>query len=141
LRVLDEAISDAVRLSHRYIAGRQLPDKSVSLLDTAAARVALGHATFPAQIEDLRRRLEDLDRQLTSLRREHAVGGGFQSRIDELASEQTETKTKLTALGARWKEEAALVQQIREIRKKLEATTDSAASPGDESTASKVAVK
>jgi type VI secretion system protein VasG len=126
LRVLDEAISEAVRLSHRYISGRQLPDKSVSLLDTAAARVAIGHEAVPAQVEDLRRRLEDLDRQLTSLRREHAVDGGFQERIDDLTTTQSDTQTKLTALETRWQEEADLVKQIREIRKKLEAATDAA---------------
>ena len=129
LRVLDEAISDAVRLSHRYIAGRQLPDKSVSLLDTAAARVAIGQAAVPAQIEDLRRRLEDLDRQLTGLKREHAVDGGFHERIEELTKDQADTQAKLTALEARWKEEAELVKQIREIRNKLEAATDAAAKP------------
>jgi type VI secretion system protein VasG len=127
LRVLDEAISDAVRLSHRYITGRQLPDKSVSLLDTAAARVAIGQEAVPAQIEDLRRRLEDLDRQLTGLRREHAVDGGFQERIEELTAEQTDTQAKLTKLETRWKEEADLVKQIREIRNKLEGATDAAA--------------
>jgi type VI secretion system protein VasG len=127
LRVLDEAISDAVRLSHRYITGRQLPDKSVSLLDTAAARVAIGHEAVPAQIEDLRRRLEDLDRQLTALRREHAVDGGFQERIEELTKDQADTQAKLTTLEARWKEESDLVKQIREIRNKLEAATDAAA--------------
>jgi type VI secretion system protein VasG len=127
LRVLDEAISDAVRLSHRYITGRQLPDKSVSLLDTAAARVAIGQAAVPAAIEDLRRRLEDVDRQLTSLRREHAVSGGFHERIEELTKQQAETQAKLTALEARWKEEAQLVTEIREIRNKLEAASDAAA--------------
>src|SRR5207244_1956793 len=127
LRVLDEAISDAVRLSHRYITGRQLPDKSVSLLDTAAARVAIGQAAVPAAIEDLRRRLEDLDRQLTSLRREHSVDGGFHERIEELTKEQAETQAKLATLEARWKEEAVLVNKIREIRKKLEGAADAAA--------------
>jgi type VI secretion system protein VasG len=127
LRVLDEAISDAVRLSHRYISGRQLPDKSVSLLDTAAARVAIGQEAIPAQIEDLRRRLEDLDRQLTSVRREHSVTGAFQDRIDELTKAETDTKEKLAALEARWKEEAALVKQIRGIRMKLEGAADAAA--------------
>ena len=127
LRVLDEAISDAVRLSHRYISGRQLPDKSVSLLDTAAARVAIGQEAVPAQIEDLRRRLEDLDRQLTSVRREHAVDGRFQERIDELTATQEETRTKLAGLETRWQEESELVKQIREIRGKLEAGSEAGA--------------
>jgi type VI secretion system protein VasG len=127
LRVLDEAISDAVRLSHRYISGRQLTDKSVSLLDTAAARVAIGQGAIPGQIEDARRRLEDLDRQLSSLRREHAVGGKLQERIDELTAERTNTETKLAALEARWKEESELVKQIRDFRAKLEASAEAEA--------------
>ena len=60
VRILDEAVVDAVRLSHRYISGRQLPDKSVSLLDTACARVAIGHAAVPPAVEDCRRRIEQL---------------------------------------------------------------------------------
>jgi type VI secretion system protein VasG len=127
LRVLDEAISDAVRLSHRYISGRQLPDKSVSLLDTAAARVAIGQGAVPAQIEDLRRRLEDLDRQMSSIRREHSVSGGFQERIDELTAERADSEKKLAELEARWKEEAELVKQIREMRDKLEASAEAEA--------------
>lgn len=127
LRVLDEAILDAVRLSHRYITGRQLPDKSVSLLDTAAARVAIGQEAVPAQVEDLRRRLEDLDRQLTSLRREHAVAGSFQEKIGELTAAEADTKAKLAALETRWKGEAELVKQIRGIRKTIETATDATA--------------
>ena len=61
IRILDEAVVDAVRLSHRYISGRQLPDKSVSLLDTSAARVAIGLTTVPPAVEDCRRRIEQLD--------------------------------------------------------------------------------
>src|SRR5262245_35204306 len=89
LRVLDEAIRDAVRLSHRYISGRQLPDKAVSLLDTAAAKVAIGQAAIPPKIEDLRRRVEALDRQLAGLRREEAVDGGHAERIKEAEEART----------------------------------------------------
>jgi type VI secretion system protein VasG len=123
LRVLDEAIRDAVRLSHRYISGRQLPDKSVSLLDTAAAKVAIGQAAVPPKIEDLRRRLEALDRQLTGLRREEAVDGGHAERIKEAEESRAAAETELTALEARWKDEIELVKRIREIRDNLEATT------------------
>jgi len=121
LRVLDEAICDAVKLSHRYIAGRQLPDKSVSLLDTAAARVAIGQAAVPAGVEDLRRRVENLDRQINAIDREHAVSGSFSEKLAELNAERAETQTKLTAIEARWKEEAELVTQLRALREKLEA--------------------
>ena len=127
LRVLDEAVRDAVRLSHRYISGRQLPDKSVSLLDTAAAKVAIGQAAVPPKIEDLRRQIESLERQLTGLRREEAVDGGHGERIKEAEEAQTKAQTELTALEARWKEEIDLVKRIREIRDQLEATTAPAA--------------
>jgi type VI secretion system protein VasG len=123
LRVLDEAIRDAVRLSHRYISGRQLPDKSVSLLDTAAAKVAIGQAAVPPKIEDLRRQLESLDRQLTGLRREEAVDGGHAERIKEAEEAYAKAQAELTALEARWKEEIDLVKRIREIRDQIEAST------------------
>src|SRR5947208_10784850 len=58
VRILAEAVEDAVRLSHRYISGRQLPDKSVSVLDTACARVAIGQGATPASVEDAQRRIE-----------------------------------------------------------------------------------
>jgi type VI secretion system protein VasG len=123
LHVLDEAIRDAVRLSHRYISGRQLPDKAVSVLDTAAARVAIGQAAIPPRIEDLRRRLEDLDRQLAALRREDAVDGGHFERIGEAEEARKKTEEELATLEARWKEEGQLVQKIRGLREQIEAAT------------------
>ena len=72
-----------MQLGIRYLPERHNPDKAVSLLDTAAARVAIGQAAVPPKIEDLRRRLEDLDRQLTALKREEAVDGGHFERIKE----------------------------------------------------------
>jgi type VI secretion system protein VasG len=131
LRVLDEAICDAVKLSHRYIAGRQLPDKSVSLLDTAAARVAIGQAAVPAGVEDLRRRVENLDRQIHAVNREHAVSGGHGEKLAELNADRESTQTKLTAIETRWKEEIELVGQIRELRAKLEALTSGNGQPAD----------
>ncbi len=74
VRILDEAVVDAVRLSHRYISGRQLPDKSVSLLDTACARVAIGQAATPPAVEDCRRRIEQLDVAIDILSRENRAG-------------------------------------------------------------------
>src|SRR5262249_2864292 len=72
VRILDQAIADAVRLSHRYIIDRQLPDKSVSLLDTVCARVALGQSATPAALEDVQREIEHLDIEIGILRREKA---------------------------------------------------------------------
>jgi type VI secretion system protein VasG len=120
LQVLEEAIRDAVKLSSRYISGRQLPDKSVSLLDTAAARVAISHNATPGAIEDCRRRVEQLTRQIEGLSREHAIGGGHDDMLAELKTERTATEEKLKGLEERWRKELTLVQAIREIRKKIE---------------------
>ena len=120
VRILDEAVVDAVRLSHRYISGRQLPDKSVSLLDTACARVAIGHAATPPAVEDCRRRIEQLDVALEILGRENRAGADHRRRLDELNEEKTKTEAELAVLETRWKEEAALVEKIRGIRRQLE---------------------
>lgn len=127
LRVLDEAIQDAVRLSHRYITGRQLPDKSVSLLDTACARVAIGQGATPAPIEDLRRRIDSLRVQLGVLTREAALGAPHQERIAELTAAKSAAEAELSALEDRWQREASLVHQIRELRAKLEAHAEAEA--------------
>src|SRR4051812_25968612 len=120
LRILDEAIQDAVRLSHRYITGRQLPDKSVSLLDTACARVAMGHSSTPPALEDLRRRIEQLAVQTDILRREEVTGAAHAQRLTELKTEKENAEKQLAELEQRWKEETNLVTRIREIRGRLE---------------------
>ena len=74
IRILEEAVTDAVKLSHRYISGRQLPDKAVSLLDTASARVAISHTATPPAVEDCRRRIEQLAISLEILERESLSG-------------------------------------------------------------------
>src|SRR3989440_945381 len=83
VRILDEGLVGAVRLSHRYLADRQLPDKAVSVLDTACARLALGQQSIPAAIEDATRTLEDLAVQTPVLERETAVGSDHRDRLDE----------------------------------------------------------
>ncbi len=129
LRVLDEAITDAVRLSSRYIAGRQLPDKSVSLLDTACARVAIGHCATPGEIEDLRREIDAVTVQIDILGRESVAGADHSEKIAELTERKIAAETKLTATEARWKQEAEYVKQIREVRAKLEGSVASVAKP------------
>ncbi|HEY5314792.1 MAG TPA: type VI secretion system ATPase TssH, partial [Pirellulales bacterium] len=120
-RILDEANVEAVRLSSRYITGRQLPDKAVSLLDTACARVAIGHTATPPAVEDLRRQIERLDVQIGILQREAAVGTNHHERIAELQAEKEQTAESLAALEQRWKDEADLIARIRELRGQLEA--------------------
>src|SRR6266481_4775739 len=94
VRILDAAVEDAVKLSHRYISGRQLPDKSVSVLDTACARVAIGQGATPAAIEDGNRRIEQMTVENAALEREVATGSNHEERIKELeASLKTEAET------------------------------------------------
>lgn len=120
VRVLEEAVDDAVRLSHRYISGRQLPDKSVSLLDTACARVALGQSAMPPAVEDGRRRIDQLTLEIEILSRESLTGGNHQEKLDELAQTKQEVEQQQEALEARWKQESELVTQIRDLRRRLE---------------------
>ncbi|PCJ40270.1 MAG: type VI secretion system ATPase TssH, partial [Moraxellaceae bacterium] len=119
-RILGEAIEQAVKLSSRYIVGRQLPDKSVSLLDTACAKVSLSLGTTPAAIEDSRRFVEQCERNILMLEREDATSGGCEERIEELNLEMTTEKTRLEKLETQWVAEKDFVIQIREIREKIE---------------------
>jgi type VI secretion system protein VasG len=120
VRILDEGLDAAVRLSHRYLADRQLPDKAVSVLDTACARLALGHNVTPAAIEDCHRLLDDVGVQTRVLERESAVGADHSERLAQLASAKTDTEAKLATLNARWEQERGLVERIRDIRNQLE---------------------
>ena len=120
VRILDEAVNAAVRLSHRYLAGRQLPDKAVSVLDTACARLALSQSATPPPIEDATRQLDDLEVQQRVLERETAVGADHSERLGEIAQRRAEVDEKLTGLRARRDKEHQLVSRIREVRTQLE---------------------
>ena len=120
VRVLDEAVQEAVRLSARYIPARQLPDKGVSLLDTACARVAMSQAAVPAPIEDRRRRLSLIETELGALARESAAGTDHAARRGALEEEQARLGDELSALDARWAEERALVSRLRALRERVE---------------------
>lgn len=124
VRILDEAIIAAVKLSKRYISGRQLPDKSVSLLDTACAKVAMSQNAVPAAIEDLQRRMEQVNVELRMLNRETATGAKHQERVAELQKELQDTEKSLTELQQRFEKEKALVQEIRVLREQLEKSFD-----------------
>src|SRR5439155_23452182 len=102
VRILDDGIDAAVRLSHRYLADRQLPDKAVSVLDTACARLALGQNTTPAGVEAVRRTLDDLAVQQRVLEREEAVGADHSERLATIASQRANAERKLEELQARW---------------------------------------
>ena len=119
VQILDEAIEAAVRLSHRYIPARQLPDKSVSLLDTAAARVAVSQHAVPAMVDDCRRRIQSLETERAIIAREAAVGidvGARQSATDTSLAEQ---QAHLATLESRWEAERALVDPLLEKRATL----------------------
>ena len=121
VRIYDEAITEAVRLSHRYIMGRQLPDKAISVLDTACAKVALGQNATPALIEDTVRRLERIEAEAGALRREQASGSQHSIRLEELEREAAALADRRATLAARWESEKALSTQIVEARRAIEA--------------------
>ena len=117
VRVYDEAITEAVRLSHRYISGRQLPDKAISVLDTACAKVALGQNATPALIETLARKLERMATEAASLQREQASGGAAHTaRLKELEAARQAAQEEHTALAARWEKEKELTERIKSAR-------------------------
>ncbi|AMY08119.1 Chaperone protein ClpB [Luteitalea pratensis] len=121
VQVLDEALEAAVRLSHRYIPARQLPDKAVSLLDTACARVAISQHAVPAELDDCRRAIEALQIELEIIGREEVVGvaaGDRRATAEQKLSVESERRA---GLEARWESERTLVDQILAIRAKLRA--------------------
>ena len=127
VRILDQAVSEAVRLSARYIPSRQLPDKAVSLLDTACARVAMSQAAVPAPIEDRTRRIALIDTELAIIDREIASGENHTARRENLVTERAEKVAELESLQARFEQEKALVGDMQEIRGQIE----DAANTGD----------
>jgi len=119
VQLLDEALEAAVRLSHRYIPARQLPDKSVSLLDTACARVAISQHAEPAEVEDCRRRIEALEREQIIINKEAASGIDIGERAANNAAQLEEEQARHAELNERWQEEKELVDQILDIRARL----------------------
>jgi type VI secretion system protein VasG len=120
VRIMDQAVSEAVRLSARYIPSRQLPDKAVSLIDTACARVAMSQAAIPAPIEDRTRRIALIDTELGIVDREMASGETHGPRREALLTEREEKAAELAGLEARFEQEKALVGEMQEIRGQIE---------------------
>jgi type VI secretion system protein VasG len=116
VRISDEAVVAAVHLSSRYIPARQLPDKAVSLLDTACARVAISQSTTPAAIADLKAKIEGLNKELVAQEREEDIGRSDAERIAELKEQIAETETKLQAQEAEFGKEKAIVDEIMALR-------------------------
>jgi type VI secretion system protein VasG len=120
------AVESAVRLSHRYIPARQLPDKAVSLLDTACARVAVSQYATPAAVEDRQRSIEVLTTELEILEREAKLGSDHAKRVAAIGAQLEQTRAELQALEARWANEKDLVTRVVELRARA-ATGDEAA--------------
>jgi type VI secretion system protein VasG len=131
VQVLDEALEAAVKLSHRYIPDRQLPDKAVSLLDTACARVAVSHHATPAEVEDCQRRIEALTTELEIIAREKAIGIEIGTRESGATSSLEQEGKRLEQLKAEWASEKKLVDEILELRAKLREATGKADAPSD----------
>ena len=132
VQILDEAIEAAVGLSHRYIPARQLPDKAVSLLDTACARVAISQHATPAEVEDIMRRRQALEVERGIIGREAAIGIEVTDRQARVEAGLAETEATLAAAEARWEREKALVAEILELRARLRGEgvpLDAAATP------------
>ncbi|MBU6258893.1 MAG: type VI secretion system ATPase TssH [Burkholderiales bacterium] len=119
VQILDEALEAAVKLSHRYIPARQLPDKSVSLLDTACARVAVSLHATPAEVDDSRKRIEALETELGIIGREQAIGVDVGQRGTEAGELLAAERERLAALDARWAGERKLVDELLALRSKL----------------------
>jgi len=120
IRVLDEAVTEAVRLSHRYISGRQLPDKAISVLDTACAKVALGQSATPALIDEADKRLLRERAELAALEREAASGTWHDARIGELKEHIAAIESDLSIYKTHFDQEKAQVNRILELRGQLE---------------------
>ncbi len=121
VRILDEAVEEAVRLSHRYISG---PAASRQGRERARHRVRPcrpGQVSTPPALEDCQRLIARIETEMTILEREAITGGESRERRDELSKQSTEAKTRLSELEARWQQERRLIEELRGIRTKLEA--------------------
>lgn len=119
IEILNEAVEDSVRLSNRYISGRQLPDKSVSLLDTACARVGISHTAIPPALEDCQRMIDQTTTAIEVLQRETASGADHAEQIEKLTQKKSDAMLRYNQLKEQWTQEKDLITQVREIRAKL----------------------
>ena len=119
VQILDEALEAAVKLSHRYIPARQLPDKSVSLIDTACARVAVSLHATPAEVDDSRKRIDALRTEQAIIERETAIGIDTAERMAQVQDLLTQEEARLAELDQRWEAEKVLVDKLLGLRAKL----------------------
>lgn len=119
VRILNEAVVDAVKLSSRYISGRQLPDKSVSLLDTTCARVGLSQTARPPAVEDCQRRIDQLRIAIDILKREELTGADHSDVVAESEEALVEAEQESVVLDEQWQKEKELVKEIRSLRHQI----------------------
>ncbi|MBU2968402.1 type VI secretion system ATPase TssH [Pseudoalteromonas sp. C2R02] len=113
--ISDQALQSSVALSHRYINGRQLPDKAVGLLDTACARVAMSQAATPGNVEQLQRKIQQLETQIAVLTREQTIGTDHKFQVNELSNELLQAQQDLVPLNTQWQLELSLVKEVAQI--------------------------
>jgi type VI secretion system protein VasG len=130
--ITDEALADTVHLSSRYITGRQLPDKAVSVLDTACARVAIGLTTSPPALEQAQRRIGDIDRETKRLERETAIGRDHAERLAELAEARDATQAEMARLQEKWQSEMEVAGQVRDLYQEIHALMDNGDASGED---------
>lgn len=131
VRILDEAVREAVKLSDRYISGRQLPDKAISVLDTACARVGIKQNDTPVAIENIVRRTQQIDIEIPILQREMLGGADYAEDIAELQAERERIAAEKQVLEERWKQELDLVKEYHDTQKAAEELAGISQSPGD----------
>ncbi len=119
--ITDDAVRDSVRLSHRYLTARQLPDKSVSVLDTACARVAIGLSATPPAVEAAARRIAEIDRETKLLKRESIMGRDHDDRLAALVREKEAVAADLEALSRKWQAEKEIAGRIQALQKEIHA--------------------
>ncbi|MFO0840750.1 MAG: type VI secretion system ATPase TssH [Phycisphaerae bacterium] len=124
VRILDEAVRSAVAMSNQYLSEQQLPRKAVSLLDTACARVAVGLGTTPGPLEDIRRRILQLDTAIRALERDAEAGAAHdREELDDLRKEKSKQEASYAAIEKAWKDEKALAEQVIRLREEIEGAT------------------
>ncbi|HBL4692583.1 type VI secretion system ATPase TssH [Citrobacter sedlakii] len=129
VQILDTAIREAVRLSQRYISGRQLPDKAISVLDTACARVALAQHDVPPALEEIRQQQAAIEEESARLNRELLVGVDHHDRLCELEAQAQKLQLQAREVEERWQDERQRVGELLAARQRM---LDLSAQPEDD---------
>ena len=120
IQISDDAVKTAVTLASRYISGRQLPDKAVDLMDTAAARVKMEQTAKPARLDDAERLIENLDLEIAAIRRDLELGiVSDEGVLAGLEEERQAAEDERVPLHERWLQESELVKKIHSLQKQL----------------------